>query len=554
MNRRYQNISRFHEIGVILIKHGFGYLAHQIGMRDMVFWRAKLSAGYKRPKGNHTLPERVRCLFEELGPTFIKLGQFLSTRPDLIPEVYIKSLEKLQDNVEAIDTKVIKEQIIRALGKEPRDIFAFFNELPLASASIGQVHQAVLVTGENVVVKVQRPFIRNIIERDLWILEDLANVIREKTPLGMVCDVKEIIEIFSRHIRRELDYNVEGANTETFYNIFRDYPLVEVPKVYWQYTSKEVIVFDYIEGQRITEIFNIPMNDIEKESWATTLLTSILLPFFQHGIFHADPHPGNILFTPKGRLGLIDFGIIGRIDPNFRKYMAQLMIAIIRKDILSTIDIIIKTGEVTKKINQQYLYEDIAELIEQATGAACGEVSFAQIVNGMITVSLKHGILMPTAFFDLGKAFVISEGIARRISPSINILKVAQPIAVDFMKKDILPDITPENVYKKLSEGMQIANDLPYDIAKGIKNLANGETKVTFYHRNLNWLYHTLQQSTIRICISLIIAALLVGSALVIHTGKGLLLWDFPILGLAGFVFAGILGVWLTISMIRSLH
>jgi ubiquinone biosynthesis protein len=554
LSKRYQNISRYQEIGVILIKHGFGYLVQQIGFKDVVFWRALLSASYKKPIVNLTLPERIRYLFEDLGPTFIKLGQLLSTRPDLIPEEYITSLEKLQDKVETIEAHIIKEQIVKSLRKRPEEIFAYFENEPLASASIGQVHRAVLVTGEEVVVKVQKPLIRDIIQRDLGILKDLAGVLKEKTPLGQVCDVQEIIEIISRYIKRELDYYIEGANTEGFCNIFKDYPQIKVPKVYWEYTTREVIVFEYLRGKRISEIYDSPMDPRQKEILAATLLDFIIMPFFKYGLFHGDPHPGNLIYTEDGALGVIDFGIIGRIDPNFRKYMAQLMIAMMRRDVLSTIDIIMKTGEVVGKVNQQYLYEDIAELVDQATGAICGDVSFANIINDMITISLRHGILMPTAFFNLGKAFIVSEGIARRIYPTINILKVAQPTAIEFMQKEMLPDFSPENVLRKISDTIQIAGEIPFDLSKAIKNIADGETRVTFYHRNLNWLYHTLKQSTIRICISLIIAALLVGSALIMHTGKGALLWGFPIIGLAGFSFATFIGILLTVHMFRSLN
>lgn len=553
MGVRYRGkMSRYHEIGRILIRHGFGYLAGELGFQKKI----SLFKGEDQPLGASrlTLPERVRLLFEDMGPTFIKLGQVLSTRPDLIPKDFVEELKKLQDDVEKFGAEAVKEQFQKEFGVLPDKLFKQFDYQPFASASIGQVYRAVLYSGEMVAVKVQRPNLRQVIEQDLLILLRLSGIIQKRTALGQVCDVEKIIQIFARCIRRELDYTIEGVNTEAFYRIFESNRAVLVPIIYWELTTKEIITMEYLEGVRAEEAVNTLINDGNNQIYVKNLLDAFFYPFFQEGIFHGDPHPGNILFQDQERIVLVDFGNVGRLEPSFRQQMARLLMAIMEKDVESLMEIMQETGTVTKNINHQHLYEDTAELLEKTNGVSTGQIDLSHILNGMIAISIDHGMLMQDNFFILGKAVAIIESLARTISPKANLLEMVKPLAIDYLRRQFTPSFALGKACKNTFDFLEMITSLPYDLSKTIKAAAQGEFKMIFHHRNLNWLYEMLDIASSRLAFSIIIAALIVGSALIIIMDKGPALWGYPIIGLVGFVFSGLLGSWMALIMLRRLR
>lgn len=536
MARKYRKVSRYQEIFKVLFRHGFRYF---IGLNTKT----------ARAKSN---PERVKMLFEDLGPTFVKLGQLLSSRPDLVPKKYVEEFSKLQDNVEEFPEQEVRAQFMKEMGKQPEEVFRQFDYKPLASASIGQVHRAILPGGEKVVVKVQRPHLLQLIHGDIKILKRLAGTLQNRTVIGKVCDVDEIIEVFERQIHKELDYLTEAVNTEAFYREFHDHDEVIVPRVFSEYTTGQILTMEYVQGVRVEEFEEHGYPVRERAKYASNMLLAIYRPLFERGLFHGDPHPGNVLFQDNFKVVLIDFGIVGRFDRQHRRQVAELMIALFERDVPAVMNIILETGRKTGPIHQQYFFEDVSEIVEKANGVTSGGIDLGGLLNGMLTISISHGIKMPDSLFILGKTVMISENMARKICPELDILEVIRPIAVDYLRDSLRPALYGGGLYRQISSASEAFFTLPGDICQAVRKFANNETRITFYHRNLNWLYDMLDVSSSRISFGLILAALIVGSAVIMHTGKGPQLWGYPALGTVVYVFSGMFGIWILISMLRS--
>lgn len=542
--RKVTSIARYQEIAAVLIRHGFGYVVDNLEIKTH-------KEGPNQIR-QHPLPKRIRLLFEDLGPTFIKLGQLLSTRPDLIPDVYVKEFEHLQDKVEEVSFEDIERQVEAEFGMGVEKLFKSFSRIPLASASIGQVHAAELPDGTRVAVKVQRRQLLQLITGDIAIMKSLAPMLQEKTVVGQVCNVDEIIDVFERQIHKEIDYNVEGLNTECFYRLFHDEVDVVVPKVYWEFTTERVLTLDYVEAMRVEDFLTLDQNESVKEIASRNLLYALFHPLMAKGVFHGDPHPGNAMFDRQGRIVLLDFGITGRIETRLRDQIAELILALREHDVHVVRQIIQSTGRMTRRINEQHFYEDVAELVERANGVTTGGMELGQLINGMLQISLDHGIKMPDSMFILGKVVVMTESIARKLSPNINLGSVLEPIALEHFQENLRPGLSARNMYRQIAESIQMLISLPKNLTMAAQSLANGDMRITFYHRNLNWLYDMLNVSSSRISYSLIIAALIVGSALIMHTGKGPLIWGYPALGTIGFVFSTLLGTWIIFELLRS--
>jgi ubiquinone biosynthesis protein len=526
-------ISRYYEIARILIKHGFMYIIAKKGKK-------------------YSLPQRARMVFEDLGPTFIKMGQLLSTRPDLVPREYIEEFAKLQDDVEDFKEEDVRLQFLKEFGKQPEEIFEHFNYSPLACASIGQVHEARLPGGEQVVVKVQRPFLKHLIDGDIKILRRFQGILQNWTIIGQVCDVGEVIGVFERQIHRELDYLTEAVNTEMFYRSFISRENVIVPRVYSELTTKEIFTMEYVAGIRVEEFENHEYSFDERYQYARNVFLAVFCPLFEKGVFHGDPHPGNVLFQDQYKVVLIDFGIVGRFDRDYRRKMAELIVALADRDVTAVMEIILETGKITKPVHRQHFFEDVSEIVEKANGVTSGGIGLGSLINGMIAIAINHKIKIPDSLFILGKTVMLAENLARRICPDIDIAEIIRPIAAECMKEAMYPDMFMGNKYKRVSDVSEAIMGLPRDVCQAVRNLANNETTITFYHRNLNWLHDMLDVASSRASFGLILAALIVGSAVIMHTGKGPLLWGYPVLGTVGFLLSGLLGSFVVISILRS--
>lgn len=455
--------------------------------------------------GLSTNPYRhIRQGMEKLGPTFVKLGQFLSARPDLIPPGLAMELAKLQDRVAPMSQEEISLQLLKAFGGPPEALFQDFDYTPLASASIAQVHRAVLPGGQQVVVKIQRPHLRKIAETDLAILRKHELRIARTFP-GRLVDIGELIEDLSRKIQRELDFTMEGFNMDIFRKMLMHIPGTIVPQVHWQYTTREILVMDYIPHVKLEEL-----DARERHRAAHLVLKSLLFPIFKEGIFHGDPHPGNILFLPQGQIAWVDFGSVGRLDDTFRRRMSLLLLAVSQRDAGKVAELTLEWGRVVGPYNPARLYEDTAELLDKISGFGNRSIHLGHLIAGMVEISSNHHIKLPENFFLLGKSLLTGEGLAKTLDPNVNFMEIALSVADEHLKEQLVPKLEQERLYL---QGLMYKETLPTfyrQIGEVMTNLAQGEQQIIFRHQGLKPLSRSLEKAGQHIFAGLLLGSLII--------------------------------------------
>lgn len=499
------------------------------------------------------LGTQVKFALEQLGPTFIKLGQILSTRPDLVGIKVAAELAGLQEQVEQMPWEQVEQQLIRSLGVDHQTLFRVLDRESMASASIGQVHLAVLITGERVAVKVQRPGLRDTISRDLRILRKVLPLLGKPLGLERICDVDECLTSFSRTIQRELDFRQEGQNMDNFRKVLEDFPAVVVPRVFWRYSSVEVLTMEWLDGCKAGDWQNSGQGIMGAEL-AQNLMLGLLLPFIRTGMFHGDLHPGNVRLMEDGRLAFLDYGITGYMPTHFRDQAGELLRALWKGNVDRVVELALDMGTTTGKLNQFNLHEDMAGVINRVKGLGGENYTFGDVLLGMMQISLHHNLKMPGPFFMLGKALTLGESLARELDPGFEILSVAERLGLELVlgRAELCGD--NEVIASKLLDWQQLALELPTQLGDILGQLSRGEMRFIFHHRNLQWLYEMLEVLSSRLALSVIIAAMAVASAIAIHAGVGPRYLGFPVLGLVGYVAAFVLGTWMAAFLIRRLN
>ena len=552
LKRRYKNINRLREITTILIKYGFDYFVKQLGLTNLISKGEKILKLKPSKIAQLSLPVRVRLALEELGPTFIKLGQILSTRPDLIPSDYIEELQKLQDEVPPFAYEQVEKAIKRELGADVSEIFKLFEQIPFAAASLGQVHQAILKDGEKVVVKVQRPDIEKIIETDLDILFHLARLTEKHIPDSRLYDPVGIVEEFAKVIRLELDYGTEGRNAERFKKNFESEEIIYTPKIYWEFSSKRILTMELIEGIKINALEELDKAGYDRKKIAENGAKAFMKQILIDGFFHADPHPGNMLVMKGEIIGFMDFGMMGRLDEETREKGVDLFIALMERNPDKIINEMLDLGIAPPEIDTRSLKIDIKEMIDRYYNKPLREIKLGELINQLVEISIRYQIKMPAEFALLGKALLTIEGIGLELDPDFNLAEIAKPYAKDI----ILERKSPQRLFIKflndLNELYNLIILIPRQLNKTLKKMEKGTFKLEFQHRGLENLISALDKAANRIAFSLILAAIIVGSSLIMQTDKGPHFMGFPVIGVLGFLIAAILGLGLVIIIIRS--
>jgi len=551
--RTRQNIRRYRQIITVLLRYGFDDVVDRIKIEYYIKLGKKLVPKSKEQKlSNKSTAERLRLALEELGPTFVKLGQMLSVRPDLLPEVFINEFQKLQDEVPPFPSKEAKKVIELELTQEISTIFSHFEEKPIAAASLAQVHRATLISGEDVVVKVQRPKIRSIIEADLNILFHLASLIERHIPESELYDPTGVVQEFAKTIRRELDFVREGNNIYHFQRNFESDPTVYVPKVYWELTTEKVLTMEYIGGIKVTELEKLKMADLDRKVIAYNGARAILKEVFEHGFFHGDPHPGNIFVLPDNVIAPIDFGMMGRLDNQLMEAAADLLTAIIKKDIDRIMRVFVEIGAMEDIADERGLKADLTDFLDRYYQVPLFQLNIGKIINEMMEIIREHRIKLPTDLILMARALVLEEGVGRTLDPEFDMIAIAKPYAQKLMLRKF-------DLRKHLQEFTSTIDDLnrllkvlPSELRSIITKVKKGELKIKFEHQGLEHLISELDKSSNRLSFSLIIAALIIGSSLIVQLDKGPLLLGFPAIGILGFLVAAILGLWLIIAILRS--
>ncbi|MCI0495872.1 AarF/ABC1/UbiB kinase family protein [candidate division KSB1 bacterium] len=552
--KTYRNIKRYRQILSVLLKYGFDDIVERLKLRSFLkigrrFFRKSRAV----QKIEHlTTAQRLRMALAELGPTFIKLGQVLSTRPDLIPLDFVKELEKLQDNVPPFPSHQAMQIVATELNKPVAELFLSFSEEPLAAASIAQVHRAVFPDGKAIVVKIQRPNIRTTIETDINILYDFAAIVEKYIPEAELYNPKAIVNEFAKTIRSELDFIREGRNIDRFRNYFKNDRTIYLPQVYWEYTTANVLTMEFIDGTKISDIDFSQRSDLNPKIIARNGAMATLKMIFEYGFFHADPHPGNIFVLKNNILAPIDFGMVGRLDEQTKNYLRSLLSAIVEKDIDRIIKIFIDAEVLDERNDTRSLRLDLNDFIDTYMGIPLYQLEIEKLFGDLVDVLRRHRISLMTDVVLMAKALATIEALGRSLDPEFNIMTLIEPYATKLMLQPVLP-------MKQLKELKQLAKDteelikiLPSDLKFILRKMKKGKMNMIFEHRGLERLILEIDKSSNRLSFSLIIAALIIGSSLIIFLNKGPFILGLSIFGLIGFLIAAILGLWLVIAILRS--
>ncbi|HEY8531681.1 MAG TPA: AarF/UbiB family protein, partial [Limnochorda sp.] len=394
VNRRYRQLRRYREIVEVFLRHGFGYLIEQLDLHHILPLRRRVLP-VERPQRPTSRGARLRQALEELGPTFVKLGQLLSTRADIVPRDILAELEHLQDDVSEVPFPQIRQQLEAELGRPLSEAFREFDPAPLAAASIGQVHRAVLHSGEEVAVKVQRPGIEEIIAVDLEILQSLAGLVEERFQPDFVRP-RELVDQFARTLRAEMDYELEARNMEGFRRRFQHAPKIRVPRVYWDLTTHRVLTMDFVRGVKISDIQELDRLGVDRRELAVRGARVFLEQVLIHGVFHGDPHPGNLFVEADGTLAVVDFGMVGRLDEEALANIADLFIGVMNRDADRLVQALIRIGAVEGTVNRRGLKMDMEDLIDRHYGKPLHKLEVGQIISEAFELTRRHRIRMPS--------------------------------------------------------------------------------------------------------------------------------------------------------------
>jgi ubiquinone biosynthesis protein len=496
--------------------------------------------------------ERLRMAFEELGPTFIKMGQILSTRPDLIPVEFIRELEKLQDNVPPFPFSQVNEIVERELSASLTDNFLHFHESPLAAASIAQVHRAQLKTGEEVIVKVQRPGMRKIIDVDLEILFHLATLAEKYIEELEIYRPTKIIEEFALTLEKEINFNVEASYVERFARQFLGNDNIYVPRIFRHLTTEHVLTMEYVEGIKVSDIAALDQRGFDRKIIASRGADLMLEQIFMNGFFHADPHPGNVCVLPGNVICYLDFGMMGHVDQLSRHNFANILYGYVLRDESKIAAATLKIVEWENEPDRHALERDIASFMELHLYKPLKEIRMGYLLQEFLGLFVRHRLRLPPDIFLMVKALAEVEGVALLMDPDFDMAERVAP----FIKRLQLEKMQPKRLLGDFIESgsalVQLLKSIPEDMHDILTQIKQGKSRIRFEHRGLENFIFEMDRSSNRIAFSLIIASIIIGSSLIITTNLGPHLFGFSMLGLVGYTIAGVLGVWLLISIFRS--
>ena len=553
IGRTYRHVKRYRRILTVLFKYGFGDLVDVLKIEQYLEIGLRLVSKKHREKiESHTRAERVRMAVEELGPTFIKMGQILSTRPDLLPVEFIMELPKLQDDVPPFPFSEVKMIVEKELKKPLEDIFSYFDKKPLAAASIGQVHKASTMEGDDVVVKVQRPGIQRTIEVDLEIMLHLATLMEKHLEGWDIQQPTRIVEEFAITLERELDYTLEAAYMERFAREFEKDPSVYIPKLYRSVTTSRILTMEHIKGIKSSNIEMLDREGFDRCKIAERGFKLIMKQVFVNGFFHADPHPGNIFILPEDVICLIDFGMVGRIDLKTRENFADLILSIVHMDEVKAADLLLKLTVSHGDPDYKAIVREVAEFMDQHCYRPLKEIDLGKLLNQLLEVSTRHRLSIPPDLFLMIKALSTVEGLGRLLDPDFDVIKHAAP----FVRRLHFNRINPKRILQDVSgsglELFALAKDIPGELREILKMVRHGNLKMDFEHHGLEPMMSNNDKMSNRLSFAIVLASLIIGSALIVLSDVPPKWHEIPVIGLAGFIFAGVMGFWLLISFLRS--
>jgi ubiquinone biosynthesis protein len=553
IGRTYRHLNRYRQIMAILFKYGFGDLLERLKIDQYI--EAGLQAISKKRSDRFeklTRPQRLRMAFEELGPTYIKLGQVLSTRPDLVPADVVSELAKLQDEVPPFPFPDVKAVVEAEFGAPAEELFDELEEQPLASASIGQVHKACLKDGEAVAVKFQRPDIQKVIEVDLEIMLHLATLAERHIKEFEIHRPVKIVEEFARTLEKEIDYRIEATNMERIARQFLDLPHVYIPVVFREFTTSRVLTTELIDGIKISKIQKLEAAGLDKKVLADRLVGLVLKQAFDHGFFHADPHPGNIFVLADNVICLVDFGMMGLVDRATREEFIDLIDSLIHQHEVKTAQVLLNLTDWDEQPDIRALEREVADFMGRHLYKPLKDMEIGKLLQDLIELTIRFRLRIPPDIFLMIKALSAVESVGRTLDPEFDLIAHAAPFIKRVKLERFAPQRISSDVFDMMSRLLQFLQQFPKDLMDLAGMIREQRLGFQLEHKGLETILATQDQTSNRMSFAIIIAALIIGSALIVISEIPPLVFGISLIGIIGYLVAAIMGMWLLVAIIKK--
>jgi ubiquinone biosynthesis protein len=548
-----KDIGRMQDIATVLIRYGFGGFVQLLGL-ERILARVGKTLHWQHAEEYASLdtPRRLRLILEELGPTFIKMGQILATRVDLFPPAYIAEFEKLLDQVPPLPFADLLSQLEEDLGGSVTDIFLEIDSQPLAAASLAQVHKAVLKNGAPVVLKIRRPGIRKIIEADLHLLDRLVDIIESDAPELRRYHPREVVRQFSQSLRRELDFAAESRNAERVAANLSGDPNIMIPKVYWEFTGERLNVQEYVDGILGRDLSGVVSAGLNKRLLAERGVRAVLQMIMVDGFFHADPHPGNVFYLPDNRLAFIDFGMMGRLTDERREQVISFLYGMVNHHAATVVEILEDWSDIVKTDTQSTLVVEIDAFVEHYSSLALKDLSLPMMIGDLMVIIRDHNLSLPPDLALLIKAYITLDGFGRYLEPEFNTLNFSAPIIQKLIADRYKPDAIAKRGWRNLVVVAELLSALPKELHQLLRASRKGTIQVDINVRGLDRHINKLNGAITRLTMGIVTAALIIGTSIIMTVKGGPEILGMPVFGFIGFISASILGVWLLASIWRG--
>ena len=544
--RKDLHLTRSGEIASVLIGHGWNYYLHN-------FERGKLRPNHLQQKPLPlTRPEHLRSALEELGTTFIKLGQILSTRADLLPPDYLAELSKLQDSAPGVPFEAVREAILKELGQPIEQVFLKFDPKPLAAASIGQAHAATLKDGTEVVVKIRRPGVVEQVDEDLKILKELADALNGRLEVADRYDIPGIVEEFSETLRAELDYIREAHNAERFAENFAGERGLHIPRIYWETTTSRVLTMERIRGTKISDVASLDKQGIDRPALAKFATDVVMRMVCEHGFFHADPHPGNFFIESDGTIGLIDFGMVGTLDEQTQGHLADLLIYINHQDADRLVDVLLGLGVAKRRVDRASLRHDVQHLLSTYWGLPLGELRITALLNDVFAAMRKNHLHLPSNLSLLLKTVIMIEGLGVRLDPEFRMTTALESYADRLIMRKYSPVKLIRNLGQASLDLARLGTEMPQHLRRIVNATENGTLLIGMRPEGFDPIINRVEKISNRIVLGVITAAFINGLAVLtsVYRPPGWESWAWVVFTF-GFLCALTLGIYLAINIMR---
>ena len=550
-----RDLGRLQDIASVLIRWGFGDVVKRMGMAGVLEKAGRLLHWQAVEEGRLRMgvPTRLRCTLQDLGPTFVKLGQVLATRVDLLPPAWIDELGKLQNAVPALPWDAVLPQLREDLGAEPEAVFARVEHEPLAAASLAQAHRAWLADGSAVVLKIRRPGIRDTVEADLRLLKHLAVIVEKNLPELRRYHPQRIVQQFSASLRRELDFAAECRNAERIAHNFAGRDDIVIPRVYWQWTCERLNVQECLEGVPGRDLAAVDAMGLDRVQLARTGAGLVLKMVLEDGFFHADPHPGNIFYMPDGAIGVIDFGMVGRVTEQRRFQIVRLLHGLVVHDSAAVAEVLADWTEENNDIDEVRLQESADVFVDQYRGVPLKDLRMGAMLGDVTAMLREHGLSLPADLALMIKAFLTLEGMGRQLDPDFDMASEARPYLERAMLERFAPEVLVRRGRRTLSGLVDLLRDMPRDVHRLLQSARRGKLQMHIEVDTLRAFGEQVDRAANRLTMGIITASLVIGSSIVMNSvGGGVSNRWLMALGVLGFVGAALCGVWILFSIWRS--